>query len=175
MTAQAIDPFRAFTERVARLTIPDADDLSIDGAFDEASALAGLIAEAHKLLHPEAYYAEDEPLSAADSAKVDAAWERHKAAAPAPVADARLFNCCTDCAAPDWTHFAVLIVGGCMDDPEDPGCTLGLIDDAEAQFWTVYGRDEDGISEAITDCPTRADADAVALELAALSGLEILK
>ena len=69
--------------------------------------------------------------------------------------------------------FASLTVGGCKDDPEDPGHTLGLVCEAEAQFWTVYARDNDGCSEAITDCGARAEADQVGQELSTLSGLEI--
>ncbi|WP_294537682.1 hypothetical protein [uncultured Rhodoblastus sp.] len=87
----------------------------------------------------------------------------------------RLFNCCADNLAPDWSRFASLTVGGCKVDPEDPGHTLGLVCDAEAQFWTVYARDKDGCSEAITDCGARAEADQVAQELYTLSGLEIAR
>jgi hypothetical protein len=85
----------------------------------------------------------------------------------------RLFNCCTDCLAPDWTQFSFFTVGGCKDDPDDPGHTLGLCSDEEAEFWTVYAYREPGDGEAITDCKTRAEAEAVAAELSELSGLPI--
>ena len=85
----------------------------------------------------------------------------------------RLFNCCTDNAEPNWSRFIALTIGGCQDDPDDPGHTLGLCSDANAQFWTVYARDKDGCSEAITDCRARAEVDQVARELSEISGLEI--
>ena len=86
----------------------------------------------------------------------------------------RLFNCCTDCLAPDWSRFSFFTIGGCKDDPDDPGHTLGLCSDEEAEFWTVYARHKEPDSgEAITDCKTRAEAKVVAAELSELSGLPI--
>lgn len=83
----------------------------------------------------------------------------------------RLYNNCTHCLAPDWSTFIHLEVGGCIDDPDDPGHTIGGQDDADAQFWTIYGRYADGDAEAITDCATLPDAIMVAHELAAISRL----
>ena len=86
----------------------------------------------------------------------------------------RLFNCFTDCMAPDWKLFGFFTIGGCKDDPDDPGHTLGLCDDEDAEFWTVYARyKEPDSGEAITDCKTKAEAEAVAAELSKLSGLPI--
>lgn len=85
----------------------------------------------------------------------------------------RLFNCCTDLRAPNWSQYVCLTIGGCINDPDDPGHVLGLVPDNDAEFWTVYARDPDGMAEAITDCQTRAEVDAVAFELSKISGLEI--
>lgn len=86
------------------------------------------------------------------------------------VAD-RLYNNCTHCLAPDWSTFERLEIGGCIEDPDELGHIIGGQDDAEAQFWTIYGRSADGDTEAITDCPTLPDAVMVAHELAAVSRL----
>ncbi|MBB4200584.1 hypothetical protein CCR94_18185 [Rhodoblastus sphagnicola] len=86
----------------------------------------------------------------------------------------RLFNCCTNCLPPDWSQFSFITIGGCKDDPDDPGHTLGLCSDEEAEFWTVYARHKEPDSgEAITDCKTKAEAEAVAAELSKLSALPI--
>jgi hypothetical protein len=89
--------------------------------------------------------------------------------------NAQLFNCCTDERAPNWSDFTWLEIGGCVTFVADDGTTVteGGIDDDKAEFWTVYGRCNWGGCEAITDCKTRPRAEAVALELARLSGLEI--
>ncbi len=89
----------------------------------------------------------------------------------------RLFNCCTDGVAPDWTLFKALETGGCTDETDpDTGesWTNGGIPDATAQFWTVYGHLNEGGCDAITDCATRAEVDAVAEELSKLSGLPVV-
>jgi hypothetical protein len=87
-----------------------------------------------------------------------------------------LFNNCTDHRAPEWSQFATLEIGACKDDPADPGHTIGLLtDDAEAEFFTVYGRHHSGEAEAITDCPTRSRAEQVAAELCRISGLPMSK
>lgn len=90
-------------------------------------------------------------------------------------AELRLYNCCTNHAAPDWSTFSWLEIGGCTSEKDEDGneWVNGGVDDAEAEFWTVYGRLNDGGCDAITDCMTRADVHAVAAELSKLSGLEI--
>lgn len=45
-------------------------------------------------------------------------------------------------------------VHGCTDDGE----CCERVSDEDAQFWTVYRRNEDGTSEAQFDCVTREDA-----------------
>jgi hypothetical protein len=90
--------------------------------------------------------------------------------------NARLFNCCTHNAAPDWSLFDALETGGCeteTDETTGDTWTNGGIPDSEAEFWTVYGHLKEGGCEAITDCYSRADVDAVAAELSALSGLPV--
>lgn len=82
-----------------------------------------------------------------------------------------LFNCCTSQQAPDWSRFASLEIGGCIDDPDDSGHTIGDIDFDAAQFFTVYARTHDGDCEAITDCPTLDDAHAAGAILSGLSEL----
>lgn len=91
------------------------------------------------------------------------------------MADAILFNCCTDNAAPDWTRFDWLETGGCTTERDAKGnewINGGESDDV-AEFWTVYGRLKEGGCEAITDCATRAAVDDVAGQLAKLSGLPL--
>jgi hypothetical protein len=93
------------------------------------------------------------------------------------VSDQRLFNCCTGGVVPDWSPFEWLETGGCASETDETtGASWinGGIEDAEAQFWTVYGRLKEGGCEAITDCPTRAEVDAVATELSRLSGLPVV-
>jgi hypothetical protein len=90
--------------------------------------------------------------------------------------DATLFNCCTGNAAPDWTQFDALEIGGCITlAREADGETFveGGIADSEAEFWTVYGHFKNGGCEAITDCATRAMVDSVASRLSELSGLPV--
>lgn len=70
--------------------------------------------------------------------------------------DAReLFNCCTNYAEPDWSRFAYLEIGGCINDleeaEEDSTHILGNRSAAEAEFFTIYGRGHDDMAEAITD------------------------
>lgn len=84
---------------------------------------------------------------------------------------ARLFNCCTDWAAPDWSAFRSLELGGCI--PHEDGTEGGVTAEA-ARFFTVYARDAEGLAEAITDTAEGATLDdgrALLAELAALSGL----
>ncbi|TIR24007.1 MAG: hypothetical protein E5X34_13205 [Mesorhizobium sp.] len=89
---------------------------------------------------------------------------------------ARLFNCCTGHAAPDWKQFERLELAGCMDDPSEPGHTLGLLPAFKAKFFTIYGRfpEPDGTCEAITDVFYPLEALEVAAELALLSGLPVI-
>jgi hypothetical protein len=91
--------------------------------------------------------------------------------------DARLFNCCANNSAPDWTPFDALETGGCTtetDPTTGESWTNGGIDDADAEFWTVYARLREGGCEAITDCASRTEVDAVAEELSRLSGLPVV-
>lgn len=88
----------------------------------------------------------------------------------------RLFNCCTDCQAPDWSQFSWLETGGCTTETNPvtgQEWTNGGEPDDVAEFWTVYGRLKEGGCEAITDCYTRAEVDSVAQRLSELSGLPI--
>jgi hypothetical protein len=89
--------------------------------------------------------------------------------------NATLFNCYTNWNAPDWSRFKSLETGGCITNVQANGSTHidGNIPDHSAEFWKVYARDHDGMAEAITDCKTRADVDAVAAHLSALSGLPV--
>lgn len=90
--------------------------------------------------------------------------------------NANSYNCCTDNRAPDWSQFDALETGGCTSET-DPKTgrefVNGGIPDDQAEFWTVYGRLKCGGAEAITDCKSRADVDAIAARLAAISGLPI--
>lgn len=79
----------------------------------------------------------------------------------------RLFNCCTNHTPPEFSAFQHLEIRGCRNDgpmlskdgvPIDGTHIVTVHDDDEAEFFTVYGRKLDGDAEAITDCPTRADA-----------------
>jgi hypothetical protein len=85
-----------------------------------------------------------------------------------------LFNCCAGGVAPNWSAYRWLVIGGCIEDKENPGHIIGGIADDEAEFWTVYGMLKGGGTEAITDCPTRADVDCVAERLSQLSGLQVI-
>ncbi|MFN4017652.1 MAG: hypothetical protein ACK4JB_20095 [Reyranella sp.] len=71
-----------------------------------------------------------------------------------------LYNCCHKHGEPVWSRFRSLAVSGVRlrsdalgDEQECVPCP-----DAEALFWTVYGRTKDGDSEALTDAPTLAAA-----------------
>lgn len=90
-------------------------------------------------------------------------------AAPNPL----LFNCLTDHIAPDWSRYASLLIGGTRNLSDDPGETqmVGAQSIDAAQFFTVYGRDRDGLLDALTDCETARDVLAVGAQLAVLSGL----
>jgi hypothetical protein len=95
---------------------------------------------------------------------------------PAPVANPLLFNCQTDCIAPDWSRYASILIGGTRNLSDDPDETqmVGAQSIGEAQFFTIYGRDHEGLLDAITDCETARDVLAVGAQLAALSGLPAL-
>lgn len=84
-----------------------------------------------------------------------------------------LFNCCPGDIAPDWSQFKSLEIGGCVTETEENGdtFTVGGKSDAEAEFWTVYGRHHSGEAEAITDCKTRDAAERAASQLRDLSRL----
>lgn len=47
-------------------------------------------------------------------------------------------------------------VSGCIGDGE----SVSTCDDDVAQFWTLYHRNDDGLSEGIIDCMFREDAEA---------------
>lgn len=85
---------------------------------------------------------------------------------------ARLFNCCTDYAVPNWSEFCQLELAGCVTNEADD-VTEGLQPASKAAFFTVYGRFHapDSTCEAITDIDDPRDAIAVAAELALISGL----
>lgn len=87
-----------------------------------------------------------------------------------------LFNCCTGNAAPDWSQFKSLEIGGCRQEVAENGKTFTDfgIPDNEAEFWTVYAREHGGCACAITDCPTRTAADQTGKALSELSGLPLL-
>lgn len=94
-----------------------------------------------------------------------------------------LFNCCADGAAPDWSQFDFLEIGGCCDAADDDmrargeTCIEGGYTVAEAEFFTVYGHFAAGRGEGledITDCATLDKAQAVAAELSRLSGLPVV-
>lgn len=90
--------------------------------------------------------------------------------------NATLYNCCTDCAAPDWSLFDNLELGGCKDlseEGDDDTYISGGYSAAEADFFTIYGHLKTGGCEAITDCKTFDEAVDVGLELTALSGLRV--
>lgn len=84
----------------------------------------------------------------------------------------RLFNCMPEGAAPDWTAYVAVMIGGCID---HNGETEGLASYQRAEFFTVYGISPDGEAEAITDVQTVSliNALSVAQELSALSGLPL--
>lgn len=85
-----------------------------------------------------------------------------------------LFNCCTNCEAPDWTQFASLELGGCREDPDEEGHINGGYDRYEAEFFTVYSRCHKGYAEAITDWHGSFDeVVSTTEELARLSGLPL--
>jgi hypothetical protein len=84
-----------------------------------------------------------------------------------------LFNCCPDNAEPDWSKFAFLVVGGCIEDTDNPGSIIGGQEDCDAQFWSVYAYRKDGECEAITDAYSRQEADDIARQLSGLSRLPI--
>lgn len=94
-----------------------------------------------------------------------------------PMADARLFNCCTDYAEPDWSRFTSLELAGCreLNGPDDPAGTMvvGGEPAGNAAFFAVYGRSADGEAEAITDIEDPRDALAVAAELGLRSRLPV--
>jgi len=76
---------------------------------------------------------------------------------------------------PDWSKFRSLEIDGCVektdDDETDDRHIHGGRDDHEAEFWTIYGRDHDGLAQALQDCVSRAEADHVLKQMMELSGL----
>lgn len=73
----------------------------------------------------------------------------------------RLFNCCTDCAPPDWRAFKSLAISGCKNDLDSNDGSTWTVQcpDDEAEFWTVYAiGKEPGDTIALTDCKTRREA-----------------
>lgn len=46
-------------------------------------------------------------------------------------------------------------VAGCVDN----GLSAEVVDDEHAEFWTLYERDSEGLSEAIIDCLSRKEAE----------------
>lgn len=88
-----------------------------------------------------------------------------------------LFNCCTDHAAPNWSQYYALELGGCI----EAKCTVtsdtwteGGYHRSDAEFFTVYGHLKEGGCEAITDWHGSFDeAVCTAEELARLSGLPL--
>lgn len=95
------------------------------------------------------------------------------------ITDTDLFNCCTGNAAPDWSRFIGLELGGCT---SADGITTGGAAYNLAQFFTVYGRTREGEAEAITDIEAASGRERptllvraidVAAELSYRSGLPI--
>ena len=85
-----------------------------------------------------------------------------------------LYNCCTDHREPDWSTYDALELGGCEDDPNDPGTTNGGLSRKDAQFFTVYGHHKEGGAEAITDIyGSFEQALTVARILDTVSGLQL--
>lgn len=96
---------------------------------------------------------------------------------------ARLFNCCEGGREPDWSRFVRLEISGCVDEIEhvDPGAAkngstffVSGCAAANADMFTLYGVRPDGDGDAIADCATLAEADAVGRELAQRSGLPVI-
>ncbi len=87
-----------------------------------------------------------------------------------------LFNCCPRGTEPDWRTFTNLELGGCInaaEDGADETCIEGGKTRDEAEFFTIYGRLQDGGCEAITDCPDFESALSVAARLCARSCLTL--
>lgn len=85
------------------------------------------------------------------------------------------FNCCTDLKEPDWSVFANLELGGCIDAAEE-GTSGTMIEGGksrqEAQLFTIYGRLIFGVGcEAITDCVSFHEAECIAEQLCERSTL----
>lgn len=84
--------------------------------------------------------------------------------------NAQLYNCQTGLNEPDWRGFTSLEIGGCKD---DDGSTDWGIPFDEAEFFTIYGRDHDGMAEAITDIPRDGAVLQIAAHLARRSRLPL--
>ncbi len=84
-----------------------------------------------------------------------------------------LFNCCTDYSEPKWGEFTALELGGCRTETDDTGdeFTIGCLQRDEAEFFTVYARDHEGLAEAITDIPKFFAGCLIMAELSRISGL----
>jgi hypothetical protein len=90
--------------------------------------------------------------------------------------NATLFNCCTGGVAPDWSRYSSLEISGCINDAEEGAeetYIVGGISRDKAEFFSIYGRMAEGEAEAITDCVTFAEAQAVADCLAKLARLPV--
>lgn len=92
-------------------------------------------------------------------------------------AEKRLFNCCANGSAPDWSAYDHLEISACRNESDIPDETdtqqCGI---RAAEFFTVYGRLKpmnDGVmlADAITDIVDTADVLPVAVELMRRSGL----
>ena len=94
-----------------------------------------------------------------------------------PFAPARLFNCCTDHAAPDWSQFDAIEIHGCVDlnaeTPEQGTHFESGYDRDEATCFSVSGHYRDGGAESITDCDTLEEAESVARLFSAFTGYPV--
>jgi hypothetical protein len=78
-----------------------------------------------------------------------------------------LFNCCESLRAPNWSTFASFYVAPVRDMAPERGhepTECEQCEPHEAEFWSVYARSPEGMSECLTDChgPTmEADARAI--------------
>ena len=86
------------------------------------------------------------------------------------------FNCQPGGLEPDWQRFTNLELGGCIDLAEDGSYGTwieGGRSRQEAEFFTIYGRLQEGGAEAITDCLDFESARRVTAYLVKRSGLTL--
>lgn len=85
----------------------------------------------------------------------------------------QLFNCCTELAEPDWNEFTSLEIGACRIEIDETGAewTAGGLSRDDAEFFTIYGRNQDGEAEAITDIETYLGGCLILAELVRISEL----